>query len=472
MRQTQTVAVGGLRPSLAKHANGGEISRPWAIGLRADNNGWRGPDDICWNHEEQSMHTRIPALALAVGLLSNMLAADENWPQFRGPRANGQSDSTGLPLTWSETENIVWKTPIHGRGWSSPVIWGEQIWLGTATEDGKDMSAVCIDQRTGAILHDITLFHNEEPAFCHAMNSYASPTPAIEEGRVYMHFGSYGTACLDTKTAVVLWSRRDLPCDHFRGPASSPILFEDRLFVHFDGFDYQYVVALEKATGKTIWKVDRDVAYGSENGDFKKAYCTPVLVEIDGRPQLISPTSKAAIAYDPRDGKELWRIRYPGFSATAMPLVGHGMLFINTGFSKAELYAVRMGGSGDVTDTHVAWIEKRGVPSKPSQLLIDDLIYMIDDKGIASCLEAKTGELVWTHRLGGEFSASPLYADGRIYMFSHDGPTTVIEPGREYKALASNPLDAGCMASPAVSGKALFVRTKTHMYRLEKSAGN
>lgn len=409
------------------------------------------------------------AAVIALGMLisATVLSADENWPQFRGPRADGQSDSKNLPTQWSETENIVWKTAIHGRGWSSPVVWGNQIWMGTATDDGKQMFAVCVDKTSGEILHDVLLFENEKPAFCHSLNSYASPTPAIEDGRVYLHFGSYGTACLDTKTAAVLWSRRDLPCDHFRGPASSPILYGDNLYVHFDGFDFQYVVCLKKSSGETVWKVDREVDYGTDNGDTMKAYCTPIVVEIDGQKQLISPTSKAALAYDPETGKELWRIRYPGFSATAMPMLGHGLLFINTGFSKAELYAVRIGGQGDVTDTHVAWIEKRGVPSKPSQLLIGDLIFMVDDKGIVSCLEAKTGTQVWTQRIGGEFSASPLFADGKIYLFSQEGKTTVIAPEREFRQLAVNDLSDGFMASPAVTGRALILRTRTHLYRVE-----
>lgn len=409
-----------------------------------------------------------PLLALTTWVLLPVCQADENWPQFRGPRANNHSDSTDLPITWSETENVVWKTPIHGRGWSSPVIWDNQIWMGTATPDGKQMSAVCVDKDSGKILVDLKLFENAEPREIHSLNSYASPTPVIEKGRVYLHFGSYGTAAIDSTTGDVIWTRRDLPCNHWRGPGSSPIIFGDKLIIHYDGFDYQYVVALDKATGKTIWKVDRDINYETENGDFMKAYCTPIVTEIGGRLQLISPTSKASIAYDPDTGEEIWRVRYKGFSATAMPFRSKEMMYINTGFSKAELYAVRLGGTGDVTDSHVKWIARRGVGSKPSQLLIGDLIFMVDDKGIATCLDAKTGDDVWSHRIGGQFSASPLYADGRIYMFSHEGDTTVIEPAREFKQLAVNKLDDGFMASPAVSENSLILRTKTHLYRIEK----
>ncbi len=411
------------------------------------------------------MKVRLPAMTLLF-LFALSSFAGENWPQFRGPTGDGHSDSTGLPTKWSETENVAWKTAIHGRGWSSPVVWGDQIWMGTATEDGKDMFAICVDKQSGKILHDIKLFHNDEPRFCHALNSYASPTPIIEAGRVYIHFGSYGTACLDTKSAKVLWSRTDLPCNHWRGPGSSPIFFENLLIMHYDGFDYQYVAALDKATGKTVWKQDRDIDYGTDNGDLMKAYCTPILVNIDGRDQLISPAAKATISYDPRSGKQLWKVRYNEHSATARPLFGHGMIFINTGFGKAQLYAVRPNGKGDVTDTHVEWVVKKSVPSMPSQLLIDDAIYMIHD-GVATCLEAKTGEQIWQQRAAGKYSASPIFADGKIYLFSREGKTTVIRPGPKYDELTVNKLESGFMASPAVSGKSLILRTETHLYRID-----
>ena len=395
-------------------------------------------------------------------------SAGDNWPQFRGPSADGHSDSTGLPLTWSDTENVRWKTAIDGRGWSSPVVWGDQIWLTTATEDGQDMYAVCVAKDTGRIVHQLRVFHNESPAFCHPLNSYASPTPAVESGRVYVHFGSYGTACLRTSDGQVLWTRRDLPCDHFRGPGSSPILFEDKLIVHYDGYDYQYVIAFDKATGKTAWKVDRNHDFGTDDGDLKKAFSTPMVVTVAGQRQLISPGSRATFAYDPHTGREFWRVRFRGFSSTAMPLFGHGLFFLNTGFSRGELFAVRAGGSGDITDTHVQWSTNKGVPSKPSELLVDDCLYMVDDGGTASCLEAKTGATVWSERIRGQYSASPLYADGRIYFFSHDGRCTVIRPGRTYELLATNRLPDGFMASPAVTGKALILRTKTHLYRIER----
>ena len=392
-------------------------------------------------------------LSLGSTIFAGLARGETNWPQFRGPGADGHSAATGLPVSWSEQDNVVWKTAIPGRGWSSPVIWGDQIWMGTATPDGKLMSAVCVHRVSGKILHNLPLFENEKPRFCHAMNSYASPTPVIEDGRVYIHFGSYGTACLDTSNGETLWARRDLPCDHFRGPGSSPILYKNMVVIHYDGFDFQYVVALDKKTGDTIWKRDRDIDFGTDNGDIFKAYCTPIVIQVNGKPQLISPASKATLAYDPETGKELWRVRYTGFSATAQPLFGHGMVFINTGFGKADMVAVRPDGSGDVTESHVKWHVKKSLGSKPSQVLVGDLIFNVSDAGVGSCLDAKTGETVWTKRIGGKYSSSLLAADGRVYYLSHEGKATVIKAAREYTELASNQLDDGFMASPAVTGK-------------------
>ncbi len=407
----------------------------------------------------------LHSAVLVISLVSPALA---QWPQFRGPQGDGQADNQSLPLAWDEQTNITWKTPIHGRGWSSPVILGNQIWLTTATADGKQMFALCVDRTTGEIIHDVKLFDVTNPREIHKLNSYASPTPVIEQGRVYIHFGSYGTACLDTETGAKLWERRDLPCDHFRGPGSSPMLHGDKLIIHYDGFDVQYVVALNKQTGETLWKTDRSNDYGTENGDFKKAFCTPIVIEVDGREQLISPGSKAAFAYEPETGKEIWHVTFSDFSSTARPLYGEGLVFINTGFGKADLIAVDPTGTGDVTGSHVAWTEEKSIGSKPSQLLVDGLIYVIDDAGVASCLEAKTGEKVWSARVGGNFSASPIHADGKIYFCSQEGKTTVIAAGREFKVLAENELDAGFMASPAAADDALFLRTETHLYRIEK----
>ncbi len=301
------------------------------------------------------------------------------------------------------------------------------------------------------------------------VNSYASPTPAIEDGRVYAHFGTYGTACLDTPTGQILWTRRDLNCDHHEGPGSSPILFENLLIVHVDGRDVQYVVALDKHTGQTVWKTNRSVDYSQHPYNFHKAFCTPQVIQVGGRPQLISPGAKATMGYDPRTGEELWKVRYSGWSMVPRPLFGHGLVFLINDYERPELWAVRPDGQGDVTDSHVAWTIRRGMPRQPSLLLIGDLLYMVTDDGIVYAIDAKTGAEVWKDRIDGNYSASPLYADGRIYFFNHDAVTTVIEPGRQFKVLAVNRLDREqLMASPAVAGKALFIRTRTHLYRIEK----
>lgn len=409
-------------------------------------------------------------------VLTLPLPAGENWPQFRGPDGTGHSDSTGLPLQWSETQNVVWKTPIHDRGWSSPVVYGNQVWLTSATKDGRQLFVLCIDRDTGKILRDWKLFDVAEPQFAHAFNTHASPTPVIEAGRIYVTFGAAGTACIDTKTFKVLWERRDIECNHFRGAGSSPILFGNLLLMHFDGSDRQFVMALDKRTGKTVWRTERSIDFQDldENGkpaaegDMRKAFATPHVVRLNGRWEMISLGAKAAYAYDPNTGKELWRVEERAqHSASTRPVVGHGMIYFPSGFAAGQLLAVRAGGSGHITDTHVAWRVKRGVPNKPSILLVDDLIYMIGDTGIASCIDAKTGEQVWQQRIGGEYSASPVYADGRLWFFSEDGKTTVLKPGRTFELLAENRLADGFMASPAIAGRAFFLRTRTHLYRIE-----
>ncbi|MGE0882005.1 MAG: PQQ-binding-like beta-propeller repeat protein [Blastocatellales bacterium] len=412
-----------------------------------------------------------------LSMLSLFIQANDNWPQFRGPDGTGHSSARELPLTWSETENVVWKTAIHDRGWSSPVIYGKQIWLTTASKDGRQLYALCIDKDTGKIIRDMKLFDVAEPQFAHSFNTYASPTPVIEQGRVYITFGSPGTAAIDTKTFKVIWQRRDFECNHFRGAGSSPIIFRDMLLMHFDGSDHQFVVALDKRTGKTIWRTDRSIDFQdldkngkpAAEGDLRKAFSTPHVVQLNGRWEMISLGAKAAYSYDPFTGKELWRVEERGqHSASTRPVLGHGMIFYPTGFSNGQLYAVRTGGNGLITDTHVAWRVKRGASNKPSILLIDDLIYMIGDTGIATCVEAKTGEIVWQQRIGGEYSASPVYADGKIWMFSEEGKTTVIKPGRTFEKLAENNLEDGFLASPAIAGKAFYLRTRTHLYRIEK----
>ena len=406
------------------------------------------------------MRTTLSLLILST-IVTNSKAGD-NWPQFRGPTGDGHADVRNLPTKWSEKENILWKTAIHDKGWSSPVIWGDQVWMTTAREDGKEYFAVCVDRKTGKVLHDVKVFSEEKPAFCHPFNSYASPTPVVEEGRVYVHFGSHGTASLDTASGKVLWERRDLPCDHFRGPGSSPILFENMVILTFDGFDLQYIAALDKTTGKTVWKTDRNIKFPKENGDYRKAYSTPALFQIDGKWQMIAPAAEATIAYDPKTGKELWRVITGGMNQASRPVAGHNLIYLTTGHT-GQVWAVHEGPAAGMPKEGVAWKE-RGGPTRPSMLLVGDLLFMVNDSGIACCRDAKTGKQLWQERLGGLFSSSPIYAAGNIYAFDQDGRAFVFAASPTFKLLATNQLDAGCMASPAAVGDCLFVRTKTHLY--------
>ncbi len=422
-------------------------------------------------------------LTSSLVLLLPLLASGAQWPQFRGPHGDGNAVSDGearplgLALTWSEGRNVAWKTSIPHRGWSTPIVLGGQVWLMTATTDGRDLFVLCIDAESGKMLLEKKLFHADAPEpLGNAVNCYASPSPAIEPGRVYVHFGSYGTACLDTGTFAVLWERRDLPCRHYRGPGSSLVLFGDLLIVTMDGVDVQYLAALDKTTGATVWKTDRTTAWNDldpdgkpfDNGDLRKAYSTPLLVEVGGATEMVSVGARSAYGYDPRTGKELWKVRYDGFSNASCPVARGGLAFLSTGFGTTQLWAVRLGGRGDVTDTHVAWKLERGAPRIPSPVLAGELLFVVDDGGQATCLEAATGKELWKQRLGGEYAASPLHADGRIYCFGQTGKTKVFAAARTYELLATNTLDAGFMASPAVAGKALFLRTKTHLYRIEE----
>ncbi|HEY2883535.1 MAG TPA: PQQ-binding-like beta-propeller repeat protein [Pirellulales bacterium] len=400
------------------------------------------------------------------------LAAGENWPQFRGPNGDGISDASDLPVKFGEAENLRWKTPMPGKAWSSPVVWGKQIWLTNATEDGKEIYFVCVDLDSGKVIYNTKLWDVVDPQAAIPKNSYASPTPAIEAGRVYLHFGSCGTVAIDTATGKTVWERRDLPCNHFRGPASSPIIVDNLLILTFDGFDFNYLAALDKRTGETVWRRDRNIQYDSNNGDYHKAFSTPQVIEVPGQPgkrEMVSPSAGATIAYDPASGEELWRVRSGGMNAAARPVFGNGLVYCTAPDGGFQLFAVKPGGRGDVTTSHVAWKFAKGVPSRPSPMLLGDSIFMVANNGVASCIDAVAGTQVWQHRFGGDYSASPVYADGKLYFFDENGAAQVIDAKRQYNELAINHLDDGCMASPAIVGRSLIVRTKSNLYRFEKT---
>ena len=404
--------------------------------------------------------------------------AIEHWNQFRGPAEDGKTNNTGLPTEWAEDKNVVWKTPLQGKAWSSPVIWGNRVWVTNANAEGTQLSILCIDTSDGKVLYDKLLWKVENPQFCHAFNSYASPTPVLEEGLVYLSFGSPYTACLKASSGEVVWKRTDFTCDHFRGAGSSPIIHGDSLILNFDGADHQFVVALDKVTGKTLWKTPRSVDYQDldasgkpkRGGDMRKAYGTPLIVKTaEGKDVLVSAGAMALYGYDPATGQELWRVETIGTHSTSCrPVAGLGMVYATMGFSKGILLAVRPDGKGHVTESHVAWSYNKAAPRKPSVLIKDDLLFMVDDGGVATCLDARTGLEIWKERVGGNFSASPIMAGSMIYLFDESGKGTVLAADRTFKVIATSELDDGCMGSPAVAGDMLILRTKKALYGLRE----
>ena len=417
---------------------------------------------------------KITALfALAV---STFAYADTNWPEFRGPRGDGSTDSTGLAVEMGEGKNVNWKTPVHGKAWSSPVVWAGQVWATTASEDGRELGIVQLDLESGKIVRDQKLFDVGEPQFCHKFNSYASPTPAIEDGRIYVSFGSPGIAALDTATGEVLWERRDFVCNHFRGAGSSPIVWKNLVILPFDGSDHQFIAALDKATGKTVWKVNRSIDYQDiqpdgkpeADGDWRKGFATAHVTEFQGKPMLISSGAKAHYAYEPATGKELWRFEERGaHSAAARPVIGDGVAYFPIGFGKKQILALKLGGSGLLDETAVLWRSTKSAPNKPSVCFDGTRVLAVDDNGMAGAINAKTGADLWRERIGGNYSASPLLAEGRVYFFSEEGKVTVLAAADSFTKLAEGKFDDGFMASPAVSGKSLILRTKTAIYRVE-----
>lgn len=425
--------------------------------------------------------SRLILVVLAmVGSSAPAVRAGDSWPQFRGPTGHGVSDSTGLPTEWSEDQNVAWKTEIHGRAWSSPVVLGNQIWLTTATPDGRQLFAICVDKDTGKIVHDLKLFDVPKPQYAHPYNSYASPTPAIEGDRVYVSFGSPGIACLDTKTGKVIWERRDFVCNHWRGAGSSPLIFNDLVILNFDGSDFQYIAAMDKQTGQTRWKTDRAIDFQdlengkpAADGDWRKAFSTCRVATHTGEPLIISLGSKALYAYEPSTGQEIWRFEDRGsHSGSSTPVIGEEFIYATSGFGNEHLRAIKPGGTGVLPESQVAWTVAKNVPQKPSPVLVNGRLYMVDDGGIANCIDAKTGKQIWSGRLKGNYSASPVYAAGKVYFFNEDdedGLSTVVEAGTDkFTVLAENELATGAMGSPAIVGDALFLRTKTHLYRIEQ----
>ena len=403
-----------------------------------------------------------PRMTFPMLLVFTVLAVRaEDWPQFRGPAGQGHSSERGLPLEWSESRNVMWKVPVAGLGWSSPTVAGGRVWLTAAMEKQFPISlrAIALDVATGREVLNVEVFTVEPNPLLNPKNSYASPTPVIEGDRVYLHFGPYGTAAL-TASGQILWKVR-LPHNPEHGNGGSPVLNGDLLIVNCDGIDEAYIVALDKKTGQIRWKTPRRQPTGH-------AYSTPLLIRTGNQDQVISVGAFRVAAYEPQTGKEIWRVEYTeGYSNVPRPVYGHGLVYITTGLQHPSLLAIRPEGKGDVTGTHVAWRLERAVPVTPSPLLVGDELYLVSDLGIATCLDARTGQSHWQERLGGNFSASPVFADGRIYFMNEFGVTTVIAPGKDFHRLATNSLvDAWTLGSMAVSGGTIFIRSADYLYRI------
>ena len=431
-------------------------------------------------------------LLLFVALPAAAAAPTDEWPQFRGPGGQGDAGAVALPLKWSETEGVRWKTQLPGRGWSSPVIAAGKIWLTAAVEipptaseeeatraklasnpSGGEMGAAGalellaleVDLATGKLLRTVELFTVDEPPPIHNLNSYSSPSPVLADGRLICHFGTFGVACVDVATGDVAW-RRQLEIDHIVGPGSSPVVVDDVVILTCDGADKQFIAALDVKTGKPRWQVDRP-PIREQNPDMRKSFCTPLVFEQHGRRQAVIPGAQWFISYDPATGSEHWRVDHgSGFSNVPRPVFDGERVYLCTGFGKPQLWAVRADGTGDVTDTHVVWRQKQQIPAMSSPLVSDGRIYVISDGGVASCFNTAEGKLLWRERIPGKYSASPLLADGKIYFCSQEGVTTVVADAPEFKELASNQLDGMHMASPAVAGDDLILRTDSHLYRI------
>lgn len=396
-------------------------------------------------------------------------ARAEDWPEFRGPGAQGHSAAKGLPVEWSDTKGIVWKQAIPGLGWSSPVVVGGKIYLTTAVPDGQDppgqsLRTLSLDAATGKILWDVELFTQDGKTApkIHGKNSHASPTPIVRDGRVWVHFGHQGTACL-SEQGDVLWKNQELKYPPVHGNGGTPALVGDALVFSCDGAENPFVVALDAKTGAVRWKTLRE-----SDAPKKFSFATPLAIESDGRTLVISSGSNSVGAFDVKTGEQVWSVKYQGYSVIPRPVYANGLIYLSTSYDSPSVLAIRPGGKGDVTETHVAWTVKKGAPHTPSLLAIDKEIYMVSDRGVATCLDALTGEEIWQERLGGNYSASPLYADGRIYFQNETGETFVVKPGRKYELLAQNKLEnTRTLASYGVVDHAILLRTDTHLLRIE-----
>ena len=415
-----------------------------------------------------AIHTAIGTVIALMFLVSSSQGAD--WASFRGPSGDGVSTAIKLPLKWSATEHIDWKTPIKGQGWSSPVLRDGVLYITNAVAETAEaaqtsyqLNTVAIDSKSGKILWTTNVF--EQPvgsATIHSKNSHASPTPIVTATHVYVHFGHLGTACLTIKGDVV-WKTLPSKYSPVHGNGGTPILHDGKLYFSVDGKVKTLVICLDAATGRTVWEFDRQSAASR-----KFSFTTPVIIEVNGKSQLISPASDIVQSIDPQTGKLIWQVKYDGYSLIPKPVYHNDLLYVCTGYNTPWLYCIDPTGKGDVTETHVRWNIQRQIPHTPSLILDDGKIFMISDRGIGSCLNATTGETIWQERIGGNYSASPILNNGNIYFTSEQGDTTIVKASEEFNVVAKNSLGQSTLASFAVGDGVIYIRTDSHLYRIEE----
>ena len=402
-------------------------------------------------------------LTTIFGFFSFALIASD-WPEFRGPNAQGHAKGLKLSANISaKSPHLKWKAPVPGLGWSSPVIVKNRIYLTSAIENDQalTLNAICFDTNNGQQLWNTPIINVAKAPRMHRKNSQASPSPIIKNGRLYVHFGHMGTACLNIKGKVI-WKNETVTYSPVHGNGGTPALLDDKLIFSCDGAKNPFVIALDIKDGSEVWKVNRSV-----NAKKKFSFCTPLILKDEKSTQILLPGSDMIGSYDPNDGREIWRATYNGYSVVPRPVTGHGMVFFSTGFDRAKAMAVQLGGKGDVTDTHIKWILPKGAPHTPSMILDKNLLYMISDSGIASCIDAKSGKVIWSERLGGNCSASPLLADGKLYVINESGMIYVLEAGEKFTLLSKNNLAERTLASPAVADGALFIRTDKNLFKFQ-----
>ena len=417
---------------------------------------------------------RLPSFQLCLTYLAFLSGVDclrGDWPQFRGPDGQGHSDQTGIPIHWKEDENITWKTAVPGQGWSSPVIAGDQVWMTSAEADGKSLHAICIDKRSGKLLHNVEVLTPQDAGPLHRLNGYASPTPVLDGERVYTHFGPRGSVCLDT-AGKIIWKNNSFKYNVIQGAASSPILHGDMLILTCDGIDNQFIVALDKRTGKIKWKQPRAhlEAAAKKRSIAKMSYSTPLIQRINGVPQLVCSGADHVASYDLKTGAEIWWMPYDGFSIVGRPSYGNGLFYVVGSIRQDHfcVYAVHPG-KGRLRDDQVVWQRSISIPHVSSPLLVGRELFVVHDGGVASCVDALTGKEHWRERLGGNHDASPVEIRGRIYFCNREGKTTIAAASDKFEVLAINQLKGTFKASPAIADGALFLRSDTHLYRIEKS---